>query len=182
MEAAKPAPELKKLEYFLGTWISRGGVQPGPAGLGGRLHMRERYRWMEGRYFLVIESRFKIGDSAKWSGTAFMGYDAARKLYTYDEFNSLGERQHSTGTLEGDTWTWSGEQHISGKITKTRFIVKMLSPAAHAFRFESSPDGIEWTTVGEGKAAKKIPWRAGGGTRRSRAATRSKPASRLRPK
>ena len=182
MEAAKPAPELKKLEYFLGTWISRGNVQPGPAGPGGKLHMRERYRWMEGRFFLVIESQFKIGDPAKWSGTAFIGYDAARKLYTYDEFNSMGEAQHSTGTLEGDTWTWNGEQHIGGKITRTRFTLRMLSPAAYTFRFETSPDGIEWTGQGEGKAAKRIPSRAGARLRRSRVATRSKRASRPRPK
>jgi len=179
---SKPSPELKKLEYFVGTWTSRGDVRPGPAGPGGKLHMKERYRWMEGRFFLVIDSQFKIGDSAKWSGTAFIGYDAARKLYTYDEFNSMGEAQHSTGTLEGETWIWKGEQHIGGKITKTQFIVRMLLPTAYLFRFETSPDGIEWTVLVEDKATKEAASRASAHRPRPRSAKRSKRASRPRPK
>lgn len=182
MPPPKPPSELKKLDYFVGTWISRGNVQPGTAGPGGKMYMKESYSWMAGRFFLVIRSRFKIGASARWSGAAYMGYDAARKLYTYDEFNSMGEAQHSTGTVESDAWSWSGEQYIGGNVTKTRFTVKPLSAVCYSFRFETSPDGINWTTLGEGKATKKT--KSGAGARRatSRAARRSKRASRPRPK
>jgi len=182
MPPPKPPPEIKKLEYFVGTWTSHGDVLPGPAGPGGKMTMTESYSWMAGRFFLVIRSRFKIGAGAGWSGLAFIGYDAARKLYTYDEFNSMGEAQHSTGTVEGDTWTWNGEQHIGGKITKTRFTVETLSPASYSFRFETSPDGMNWTTVAQEKAMKQSKPAARARRRPSRAAKRSKRASRPRPR
>src|SRR5262249_30999873 len=31
-EKPKPAPELKKLDYFVGTWTAQGNVEPGPLG------------------------------------------------------------------------------------------------------------------------------------------------------
>jgi Protein of unknown function (DUF1579) len=182
MHPPEPAPELKKLDYFVGTWTSHGDVQPGPAGPGGKMTMTERYSWMAGRFFLMIRSRFKIGASASWSGLAFIGYDAARNLYTYDEFNSMGEAQHSTGILDGDTWIWTGEQHLGGKITKTRFSVTPLSPASYTFRFETSPDGMNWTIVAQEKATKKKKSASSARRGPSRAAKRSKRASRPRPK
>src|SRR5215472_12408176 len=33
-ETPKPAPELKKLDYFVGTWTADGELKPGPLGAG----------------------------------------------------------------------------------------------------------------------------------------------------
>jgi hypothetical protein len=35
MEIPKPAPELKKLNYFAGRWTAEGDIKPGPMGSGG---------------------------------------------------------------------------------------------------------------------------------------------------
>jgi len=67
----------------------------------------------------------------------------------------MGEPQHSIGTVDGDTWTWIGEQHMDGNTRKTRFIIKTLSPTSYAFKFEMSPDGNNWSTMMDGKAAKE---------------------------
>jgi len=116
--------------------------------------MTESYQWMEGGFFLTIRSQFS-SPAGSGSGMAFMGYDAVRRLYTYDEFNSTGEAQHSTGTLEGGTWIWRGIQHLPHRVTHTRFSMKMLSASQYRFRFEISVDADAWTTVMEGEANKQ---------------------------
>ena len=150
----KPRPELNKLEYFTGAWTWEGDIKPTPMSPGGKLTMIEHNQWMDGGFFLTMHSEFK-SPMGSGSGTAYMGYDANRKVYTYDEFNSTGEAQHSTGTLGGETWTWTGEQHLGGNTTKTRLIMKTLSPTSFAFRFEMSPDGNNWSAVMDGKATKE---------------------------
>jgi len=147
-------PELEKLNYFIGTWRSEGEVASGPASPGGKLIMTERNEWMEGRFFLTLRSEFS-GPTGSGTGIAYIGYDAARNVYTYDEFNSMGEVQRSIGTLNGSDWTWAGEQHLGTNITKTRFVMKPLAPFLYAFRFETSADGNSWVTVMNGKAVKE---------------------------
>jgi len=155
MQTPKPAPELMNVDYFAGTWKSEADMKPGPMGPGGKLTMTERNQWMDGGFFLTMHSEFKIAAMGSGSGTAYMGYETGKKVYTYDEFNSMGESQHSTGTLDGDTWTWVGEQHLGGSTRKTRFIIKTLSPTSYTFKFQISPDGNHWSTMMDGKAAKE---------------------------
>jgi len=76
-------------------------------------------------------------------------------VYTYDSFNSLGEADHAKGNLEGDTWNWQSETRIGRRTMKGRLTIKMISPTAYRFKFETSPDGITWNTVLEGKDTKK---------------------------
>jgi hypothetical protein len=154
-ETPKPAPELKRLDYFAGTWAAEGEIKPGPMGPGGRFTGTNRVRWMDGGFFLVIRSEFE-GAMGKGVETAYMGWDADRKVYTYDSFNSVGEASHATGTLEGDSWTWHSETRIGTQSMKGRLTQKVRSATAYDFRFETSPDGAAWTTVLEGKDTKKL--------------------------
>jgi len=84
-----------------------------------------------------------------------MGYDADKKVYTYKAFNSMGEAEESTGTLDGDTWTWSSEEHMNAMTMKGRYTMKVLSPTSYTMKYELSPDGTNWMTAMEGKATKK---------------------------
>jgi len=148
-----PAPELKKLEALSGTWNSEGDMKPGPMGPGGKMTMTDKYEWMPGGFFLVLHSTFK-GDMGNGTATSFMGYNSDDKQYTYDEFNSMGERTHSTGTIDGDTWTWIGDNKMGGQMMKGRFIMKVVSPTSYTYKFDVSQDGTNWTTVMDGKATK----------------------------
>jgi hypothetical protein len=150
-----PAPELKKLEYFAGNWISEGDMKPSPMGPGGKMTMTEHNRWMDGGFFLTLHSEFKIADMGSGSGVAFMGYDTGKKVFTYDEFNSMGEAEHSIGTLDGDTWTWIRDMPVGGNTMKGRFTLKILSPVSYSFKFELSADGNSWSTIMDGKATKQ---------------------------
>src|SRR5271170_5385964 len=154
MPAPKPAPELKKLDYLVGTWKMEGESKPGPMGPGGKMTMAEEDAWMEGGFFLVSHSKFEAPGMGSGSGTSFMGYNPDQKTYTYDEFNSMGESEHATGTVDGDTWTWLSDEKMGPQAMKGRYTTKILTPTSYTFKFEMSTDGVTWSTVMNGKATK----------------------------
>jgi len=154
MELPQPAPELKKLDYFTGTWIAEGEVKPGPMGPGGKFTGTNRVEWMEGGFFLVTHSEFN-GAMGKGMETAYMGYDSNDKMYTYDSFNTLGEADHAKGNVNGNTWIWDSETRMGPETMKGRLTIKAISATAYNFKFEMSPDGTTWNTVLEGKDTKK---------------------------
>jgi hypothetical protein len=151
----KPGPEIKKLEYFTGSWTCDGDNKPGPMGPGGKMTMTEESKWMDGGFFVVTHSQFKSSDMGNGSGAAVLGYDLDEKKYTYDEFNSMGERVHAKGTVDGDAWTWTSDMKMGPQTMTGRFSEKILSPAAYTIKFEVSPDGTNWTLVMDGKCTKK---------------------------
>jgi hypothetical protein len=148
-----PASELKKLDFMVGTWNSEGEMKPGPMGPGGKVTITDKYEWMPGGFFLVMHSSFK-NDMVDGTGISFMGYNPDDKQYTYDEFNSMGERSHSNGSVDGDTWTWMGDNKMGGQTMKTRFTLKVLSLTSYSYKFDVSQDGATWTAVMDGKATK----------------------------
>jgi hypothetical protein len=150
----KPAPELRKLDYFVGTWIAEGEIKPGPMGAGGKLTATNRVQWMDGGFFLVTRSEFR-GPMGEGAETAYMGYDGDEKTYTYDSFNTLGEADHARGRLDGDTWTWLSDTRMGARTMKGRLTIRMLSATAYDFKFETSADGAAWLTVLEGRDTKK---------------------------
>jgi hypothetical protein len=155
MAPPKPAPELKKLDYFSGAWSSSGDMKPGPMGPGGKFSESGSGDWMDGGYFLVIHSDFKGGEMGNAKGVAYMGYDPQEKVYTYDAFSSMGENIHSKGTLDGDTWNWASDMKMGPKTFKSRYTMKILSPTSYTFKAEMSEDGTKWDTMMEGKATKQ---------------------------
>jgi hypothetical protein len=160
----KPGPEQKNLGYFVGIWKLTGDVKPGPMGPGGKFTGTERVEWMPGGFFLVSHSQ---GSSpmGKETGLAVYGYDADKKVYTYDEFSSTGENIHATGTFDGKVWTWSSESPMGGKPMKGHFIVTEISPTSYAFKFEMSEDGNNWAPVMNGTGTKAAAT-AGTGTKK----------------
>jgi hypothetical protein len=150
----KPAPELKKLDYFAGSWSVQGEIKPSPFGPGGKLTGTEDLEWMDGGFFLVghTEGHSPMGDD---KGLSIWGYDTEDKVYTFHAFNSSGEAISATGTLEGDSWTWSNENKMGGKVFKGRYSIKQESPTAYTFKFEIQPEGGGWATVMEGRSSKK---------------------------
>jgi len=152
-----PGPEVKKLDYFVGTWTSEGTVSQGPWGAGGKFSSTDSSEWMDGNFFVVSHGDFRLPAEIGGAGKelAVMGYDANQNLYTYDSFNSEGMRSTSTGTLSGDTWTWNSSANYGGQETKQRMTIKVLSPTSYSIKFEISMDATNWTTFMEGKATKK---------------------------
>jgi len=154
MQMPKPGPELKKLDYFAGTWKLDGDVKPGPMGPGGKTTGTEHNKWMDGGFFLESHNEYTspMGNS---TGVYFLGFDVNDKVYTYDEFDSMGEAVHAKGTVDGNTWTWTSEEKMNGQLMKGRFTVKIVSPTSYTFKFEMSQDGSNWMPVMDGTATKQ---------------------------
>jgi hypothetical protein len=155
--APKPGPEVKKLDYFVGTWSVEGTIAQGPWGAGGKFTSTDTAEWMPGSFFVEGHSDFKMPPEVGGEGkaTSFMGYDTDENVYTYDEFNSQGRREVSKGTVSGDTWTWTSSQTYSGQEVKQKMTIKVLTPASYSLKFEISMDGTNWMTFMDGKATKK---------------------------
>jgi len=154
MPMPKPAPEVSKLDYLAGDWISEGDMKPGPMGPGGKITSTDQVKWMEGKFFIVMNSKFK-GAMGDGTALAVMGFDPDKKVYTYNEYNSMGQVNHSEGTITGDTWNWTSDENMGGQTFKGRYTMKVLSPTAYSFKYEVSQDGANWTTVMDGKSTKK---------------------------
>ena len=154
MEPPKPAPELKKLDMFAGSWSLDGAIKPGTMGPGGPMSENQKCEWMEGGFYLICRAEFKsvMGNGV---GLSVMGYSTDDKAYTYREFSSSGEFDDSRGSVDGDTWTWTSDEKMSGMTMKGRFTMKVTSATSYNFMFEMSRDGTKWLTVMDGKASKK---------------------------
>jgi len=160
--APTPAPELEKLNYFIGTWQTEADMKPGPMGPGGKYTSTDTYKWKPGKFFVTGTNTFKAPTG---NGTELMtlGYDVAQKVYTYNA--AIGDERHSaTGTLEGDTLTWTSTepstQPATQRVTqpspfKWHYIEKLVSPTMFTIKFETSKDGTNWSTVMEGKSVKQ---------------------------
>jgi hypothetical protein len=154
MPVAKPAPELSKLDYFAGDWSTDTDMKPGPMGPGGKITSTGDAHWMEGKFFLVMHSKFNsaMGDGMS---LAVMGFDSEKKVYTYHDFDSMGQAGSAVGTVDGDTWTFTSDENFGGQAFKGRYTMKIISPTSYTFKYELSKDGTEWTTMMDGKATKK---------------------------
>lgn len=152
-----PGPEVKKLDYFVGTWNSEATIVQGPWGMGGKFTSTDTSEWMPGNFFVVSHADFKMPPELGGDGkaTGVMGYDTDANTYTFDQFNSLGRRENSKGTLSGDTWTWTSSTNYGGQEIEQKMTVKPVSPTSYTFKMEVSLDGKNWMTFMDGKATKK---------------------------
>ena len=71
-----------------------------PNSPGGAFTSTEQTEWVPGGFFLETHSKMKL-PMGNIRGTRMMEYNAADKIYTYNVYNSLGEHQMATGTLQG---------------------------------------------------------------------------------
>jgi len=151
-----PAAELQKLDFLTGHWVGEGTFVMGPPGTPAtKWSESSDGEWMEGKYFLIEHNTMDLGPMGKGKEMAVYGYDSDNKMYTYTSFNSMGEAEKSTGTVNGDTWVWTSDEHMGGQTMKGRFTMKVLSPTSYTMKFELSQDGTNWMQAMEGTATKK---------------------------
>ena len=152
-QAPQPGPEVKRLEYFAGTWTTETEMKAGPMGSGGKMISTDKSQMMPGGFFLVTHTEGS-GTLGEVKEMAVMGYDAVSKQYTYDSYNNFGEAQHFKGTVEGDTWTWLGDLK-PGSPVKLRFIAKEVSPKQYTMRLEMMmQSGGNWLPLLSGRATR----------------------------
>ena len=153
-----PGPEVKKLDYFAGSWTTECTIAQGPWGMGGKFTSNATSEWMPGNFFVRSQGESQMppelggGDKR----LTVMGYDTQANTYTSDTYSSGGQHESSKGTLTGgDTWTWNATANYGGMDIQQKLTIKTLSPTSYNMKFEISMDGKNWSTFMEGKATKK---------------------------
>ena len=56
-----------------------------------------------------------------------MEYNSADSVYTYNEYNSLGEHVLAVGKIEGQKWVWNTTKKLNGVTTKGRYITTFVT-------------------------------------------------------
>ena len=153
-EMPKPGPEHQQLAAFVGNWTFEGEMKPGPMGPGGKMTGTDRIQWLPGQFF--VERRFEgKGPMGEMKGIEIIGYDAAKKVHSYDFFDSAGMRGSGTMTASGSTWTASGTVNMGGKVMHDRCTLTFGDDSTTLMiKCEMSPDGEAWAPSFEGKATK----------------------------
>jgi hypothetical protein len=149
-----PGPEVKRLAYQVGTWKVEGEAKPFGPMPGGKFSATEKCEWLTGGFFITChnDGTSPMGNE---KAVSFTGYDANKKMYTYNEFSSMGERIDAKGTVDGDTWHWTAEDEMGGVKMSVRVTVKEVSKTEYTFKLEMSQNGGEFTTV-EVATGKKV--------------------------
>jgi hypothetical protein len=147
-----PSPELQKLDFFAGTWKTEGTLQVSPSVPPGPCTALDHTAWLKGGAFVVTHSdvRTQFGDGEE---IEIMGYDATRKLYTYNSFSGGGHAEVATGTFDGVTWTWLSNPAVAGPMS--RFTQTILSPNSFSAKLEVSMDGTNWFTYMQGTVTRQ---------------------------
>jgi hypothetical protein len=151
-QTPKPSPELKKQDFFVGTWRLEGMTKSSPFGSGGqKFASTEHLEWMPGGFFLLAHSY----SGGKLAEVTVIGYDSDQKIFTHTSFKSSGETELWRGTTEGDSWVWTKEEKIGDKPFENRLAIKKKSSDSYSFVVEMKPaDGTSWSTVAEGTGTK----------------------------
>jgi hypothetical protein len=151
-QTPNPSPELKKQDFFVGTWRLKGMTKSSPFGPGGqKFASTEHLEWMPGGFFLLAQAY----SGNKLAEVTIIGYDSDQKVFTHTSFKSSGETELWRGTAEGDSWIWTKEEKIGGKPFENRLAIKKKSSNSYSFAVEMKPaDGDSWSTVAEGTGTK----------------------------
>jgi hypothetical protein len=151
-----PAPELKKLDFMAGDWTIEGTLVAGPPGTPPtKFSSVDHGEWQEGNFFLVIHADVNIESMGKSKDLSVIGYDPDKKVYTNTHFSSTGQTSTSVGTVDGDTWTWTGDETYGGMSFKVKTTMKVASPTSYTMNVDMSMDGTNWMTALDAKATKK---------------------------
>jgi hypothetical protein len=134
---AGPARSRTREAYALiGRWITEGHTVASPGAPAVKIQASDIYEWAPGGFFVVHPAYGRIGD-AEVGGVEIIGYHEETESYRSHFFDSFGNVSTSRLTVEGDTWTWSGE--------RTR-CTSLLSDDGKTFTAhdERSSDGVTW--------------------------------------
>lgn len=149
-----PGPETKKLDVFAGKWKGEGELKPGPWGPGGKMASESECSWFEGKFQIVCRENAS-GPPGKIKSEFVLGWSPEEKVYKYMGYDSSGMMSWATGTVSGNTWSWTGSDKMGGKLIHSKYTITLTSPTAQAFTWETSEDGKTWSTAAEGKSTKQ---------------------------
>jgi hypothetical protein len=134
--AAPHAPELQRLEVFIGRWITEGQTVESSEAASVPIVASDVYQWAPGGRFLMHPAYGHIGP-LEVGGLEVIGFDPATGQYRTHFFDSQGNVVTETLSQRDGTWTWQGAHaRCTGVFSEGG---KVLTA-----RHERSDDGSRW--------------------------------------
>jgi hypothetical protein len=152
LEAAKPGPEHKRLEYFLGTWKMESEIKTNDFVPAGKGVITDTYTLGPGGFSVELRAE---GQTPVTFG--IIAYDSHARVYTAFYVDSVGVVGTGTGTVNGNTWTWMIEDKVFGKAVKGRTTVTIKSASQYTLKYEMLDANGRYITIQEGTATKVAP-------------------------
>jgi hypothetical protein len=153
-EMPKPGPEHQRLGVFVGNWTFEGELKPGPMGPGGKTTGTDRIEWMPGNFFVQRSYQGK-SPNGETQGLEILGYDGAKKIYTFNAFDNLGNMASGTMSVKGNTWITTGTMTTAATTTRDRCSLEFgAGGSTLTMKCEISTDGKTWTPAFDGRAKK----------------------------
>ena len=154
--AMKPGPEVQKMANWVGTWQDENQMHKTPFSQEGKTTGTSTCEWFTGNFHVVCRGE-STGTMGKVAGMMVGGWHPGRKAYLLQVMESTGFLSQLTGTVTGNTWTFTAEGPVpdgSGKIGKFRLTLVDVSPTQQTSKGEISVDGGPWIQMFEGKSTK----------------------------
>jgi hypothetical protein len=114
----------------------------------------DRIDWVPGNFFIqrLYQGKSPMGEM---QGLEILGYDAVKKVYTFNSFDNMGMRGTGTMTVKGTTWTATGTSTMGTMVMHDRCTLDFgAGTTTIAIKCEMSTDSKSWTPTFEGKATK----------------------------
>jgi hypothetical protein len=150
----KPNAEMKKLDMLIGTWMYTGDAIKSVFGPAGKVTGSDVYEMLPGGFFMQHhwDEQNPLGNA---KGVEIWGYDAVKKNFTFNYFNSFGDWGSGTLTINGTAYasTSSGVSY-DGKTNKGR-CTGTLTAKTWTIKCDASADGNTWAHSFDGTWTKK---------------------------
>lgn len=128
----KPAPEMKDLRDFIGTWSSDETFQPSPwMPSGGTGSGTNTVRSGPGGFTVLMEQRSKSA-MGPFAGHGVLTWDPNEKTYKFVWADSMSPGvMIETGRKEGDNLVFTGETMMAGKKISVRDVIADRTPTSY---------------------------------------------------
>jgi hypothetical protein len=154
MQPTPPAPELKKLEFMVGSWKGTFTVTMGGQEM--QMACTAKIEWVHKGNFLRTDMTVDMGEMGKSQGISYTSYDPKTKSYVGYGFEDISPQpREETGKFEGTKFV---------SISKPWEVMGTSMP--YRSTFESKPDGLymllemkqgdEWVKMGESTLKKQV--------------------------
>jgi hypothetical protein len=131
----QPGPEHRRLEAFIGRWITEGETVATPDAPATKIAASDVYEWVPGRFTVLHTAYGRIGEMDV-GGVEMITYDPERSSYVSHFFDSQGNVTVGDLIHDDGKWIWQGP--------RTRCVSTIGDDGSFHAAHEQSDDGVEW--------------------------------------
>jgi hypothetical protein len=154
-QAPKPYPELKKLQPFIGEWVSEGEDKATPLGPAGKTTGKATGKWMLNGFHLEWEYAYTNEANQKFSGREIDCYDPISKTFPARWFENDGSYTSGAYIPNGNVIVFQGTTtNATRKYEFRQTYTYAPDFNSYTYKAEISLDGKVWILGNEGKGTR----------------------------